>query len=99
MKRFLQILAGIGPLILSLIPETAPFAGAIADAIGQVEAIPGATGPQKKAAALQIVTDGMTVANTVTGRVIADPPTLAGIVSQGIDTTVAAVNLIQQKHP
>ena len=99
LDRFLQILASIGPLVLGLIPETAPYAGLVTQGIAAAETMAGASGAQKKAAALQIITTGMTAANSAVGHVIVDPAALTSLVSTGIDTTVAAVNLVQNAHP
>lgn len=95
LKSFLEILASIGPMVLSLIPGTAAFAPLVSQAIAAAETIPGASGAQKKAAAVEIVTVGMKVANEAAGHQIVEPSTLGALVSQGIDTAVAAVNLVQ----
>lgn len=95
LKQFLEILASVGPMILSLLPETAPFAPLVSQAIAAAEQIPGATGPQKKAIAVSIVQIAAQAGDQAAGRTVVDPATLGSLVSQGIDTTVAAVNLVQ----
>jgi hypothetical protein len=93
--KWLELLKTFGPLVLSQIPGVPPVViPAIIHGIAVAESMKGATGAEKKAAALDLVATGMTTANAFAGKVILDPVALSGVVGQSIDAVVDTVNIV-----
>lgn len=95
--KFLQIVASVGPILLTLVPGGAAVATlvpVIISAIGEAEQIKGATGAEKKAHVLEIVAASVTVANT-TGKVRLDPAEVQTVAGNGIDAVIGTVHVIQ----
>lgn len=90
---FLHILKQVGPVILAANPATAPIAPIVVHAIAEAEAIKG-SGSEKKAHAMAIVRDAVTIAHGANVTGFEDPTLLLNTVSDGIDTTVGAVSII-----
>ena len=85
---FVLTAAGVPPIIIPLVT------GGIAEAQG----IKGATGAQKKAHVLNLVSAGVTGMNAAAGKVIVDPTLAVTTTSSGIDTAVGVVNIVHQAH-
>lgn len=95
--QFLTLINTIGPLVLLSVPggaRLAPLVPVIIGAIGDAEAIKGASGPEKKAHVMSIVAAGVTTANA-TGKVALDPADVASVADNGIDAVVGTLNVIK----
>ena len=95
MSKWLQALEQIGPSILLFTP-LAPIAPAVIAGIKVAEAIPGASGEQKKALVQQIAGLAAAGANAQAGKTVIDPQQMGAVSGQAIDTVVSVVNLIHQ---
>lgn len=93
LPKWLAILEAIGPTILSLTP-LAPLVPSVIAGIKLAEAIPGATGEQKKALVQQIVAAGVVGANAQAGHEVLNPEATAATASAAIDTVVGVVNAV-----
>lgn len=98
LHAFLSVVRQVGPIILAatpaghkIPPELVPK---IVDAIGEAQAIKGASGEEKKAHVLNVLGTAVDVANT-TGKVKLDADEIKGVASAGIDNVVATVKIIQ----
>ena len=94
---WLLIAEQLAPLILGFIPQLRKHpevVAATAQGIQIAEGIPGATGPQKKDAVVQLVSTGIQTANTVSGSTVIDHDSTVAAVSAGIDATIATINAI-----
>lgn len=98
MPKWLQILAKFGPEVLAFTP-LAPIAGVVVAGIQTAEAIPGATGEQKKALVQQIVALGAQGTNAQAGHVVIDPAAAAVAAQTAIDTVVNVTNIVHAAHP
>lgn len=99
--KFLQVIGLIGPGVLLLVPGgvlLAPLVPVIIHAIGEAEAIKGASGAEKKAHVLAIVEASVTVANT-SGKVALDPAAVQAAAGNGIDAVIATVHIIETAKP
>lgn len=95
MSTWLALVEKLLPFVLSAIPKVPPSVIPIVmKGISDAEQIPGATGVQKKAAVMALVTDGLSGVDAVTGKPTVDVAGITNAVSQGIDTGVAVVNLV-----
>lgn len=92
LPRWLQVLEQVGPTVLMFTP-LAPIAPAVVAGIKVAEAIPGATGPQKKALVQQIAGLAAAGANAQAGKTVVDPTSLEAVSGQAIDTVIGVVNL------
>lgn len=90
---FLQILKQVGPVILASNEKTAGIAPIVVHAIAEAEAIKG-SGAEKKAHAMAIVRDAVTIAHGANVKGFEDPTLILDTVSDGIDTTIGAVKII-----
>lgn len=100
LEEFLNVVSVVAPAILTLIPgahDIAVLVPVIISAIKEAEALARATGPEKKAHALAMVDDAITLLNA-TGRVHLDPETAHGVADRGIDVVIGVINLIQRAH-
>lgn len=98
MPKWLQVLKQVGPIVLAFTP-LAPIAPAVIAGIAAAEALPGATGEQKKVIVQQIVTAGAAAANAQAGRVVIDPADAAAAAHTAIDTIVTVTNIVEKAHP
>lgn len=96
LPKWLSIAFQFAPMVLGVIPATAPIAATVADAIGAAQMIEGATGAQKKAYVMQIAADAVASANAK-GATLNVSETLAAA-SQGVDTAVAVINAVHDAH-
>lgn len=96
LPKWLQIAFQFAPLVLGVIPATAPIAAAVSDGIAAAQMIEGATGAQKKAYVMQIAADAVSSANAK-GATLNVADTLAAT-SQGIDTAVSVINAVKAAH-
>ena len=100
--KWLRLLKTLGPGIVAvLVPGVGPIlAPIIVTAIAEAEKISGATGPEKKAAALELVKAGavgVTIASG--GKVVIDEAQAAATASSAIDTTVGVLNILRDATP
>ena len=101
LKEIRNAIRSIAPAVLPLVPggaKLAPILNTITTAMEDAEAIPGATGAEKKAHVLSIVAAGVATANS-SGKIKLDPVEIEAIASSGIDTTIRAVKAVQAAHP
>lgn len=97
LKKFIEIVSTVGPVVLATIPggdKIAPVIPKIVDGINAAEAIKGASGADKKKHVLEIVENAIGIANQ-TGKVSISTEDAKAIASQGIDTVVATVHVIE----
>ena len=93
-KKFEQITEAIAPLALAAAGVPPALTGLVIHAVQVVEQSTDGTqktGPEKKADALSIVSDGLNAVNVARPGTF-DVPQLTSVVSEGIDTTIDAVN-------
>lgn len=94
MNRWLKLVEQFAPIVLANVqgvPKSViPF---VVHGVQTAEAIEGATGEQKLAAAQQIVADGVAALNTVKPNAI-DSDAVNAAVAYGINATVQAVNAV-----
>jgi len=95
---WLKLVAELTPAVLALIPGAAPLAPIVATAIQTAEALPGATGDQKRAHAQALVADGVAATNLVAGKTVIDPTLAADVASSTISTIVGVTNLVHAAH-
>jgi len=96
-RDFFHLLAMLTPIVVAAIPggaAVAPFVGA---AMHEAELIPGGTGEQKKAHAMSVVLDSVAAVNLSAGHQAIDPQLAAATADEAIDTTIAAVKLVQSR--
>lgn len=96
--HWLQLVAHLTPVVLSLLPGAAPLAPLVAVAIQTAEAIPNATGDQKLRHAQELVTLGAAAINVAAGHQVVDPALAATISGSAISTIVDEANRIHAAH-
>lgn len=97
LHKFIEIVSTVGPVVLATIPggdKIAPMIPRIVEGINAAEAIKGASGADKKRHVLNVVEQAIGVANQ-TGKVSISAEEVKAITSQGIDTVVATVHVIE----
>ena len=97
LRKFLAVVAQVGPVVMAAVPggeKIGQIIPKVVDAIGEAEQIRGATGAEKKAHVLNVVKGAVDALNT-SGRVKLNPGEVEAIASQGIDTVVATVHVIE----
>lgn len=97
LRKFLEVVGQVGPVVMAAVPggqKIAPIIPKVIQAIGEAEKIKGATGAAKKEHVLNVVRSSVEVANA-TGRVKLDAGDVEAIASQGIDTVIATVHVIE----
>ncbi len=93
--KWLDLVKNLAPFILAAVPGIPPvLIPAIVHGITVAEGLPGATGVQKKAAVIELVSTGLQTANTMAGKAVIDESSSIAAVSQGIDATVNAINAV-----
>ncbi len=97
LPKWLQILAEVGPKVLMFTP-LAPITGVVVAAIGEAEAMQGATGAAKLAHVVNIATDAAQATNLQAGHVVIDPAVLQATAVQAISTAVSVSNLVHAAH-
>lgn len=103
-SAFIGLLKTFGPAVLSaLVPGVGGMlAPLVAAAIQSAEELQGATGPEKKAHALELVEAGAAAANVVAKKMLIDPGQARAIADPAIDTAVQVINVVhaaQAKQP
>lgn len=96
--NWFQLLMSFAPAILTLAKVPAVLIPTITHAMSEAQGLPGASGPEKKAHVLGIVKDGVETFNAAKGKTMLNPAKAVDAVSSGIDTTIAAINLVQDRH-
>lgn len=96
--NWLQLVAHLAPVVLSVIPGAAPLAPIVSVAIQTAEAIPNASGPQKLAHAQQLVVDGAAATNAIAGHTVIDPDVAQKVAGEAISTIVDTANIIHDAH-
>lgn len=97
-KHFTDIAKVVAPAVLSVVPGVPPVViPLIVHGITEAEALPGATGAEKKAHVLALVNDGLMTANA-TGKVVIPTGDILASVSGGIDAAVTAVKAVKDSH-
>lgn len=95
MPKWLQILETVGLAIMPFTPA-APLTPFVIGGIQLAEQIPGATGEQKKAVALQIVALGAQATNAAANKQVIDPAAAQATAAATINTIVGVTNLVHQ---
>lgn len=93
LSGWLRILAQLGPQVLLFTP-LAPIAPLVVAAIGEAEALAGATGPDKLAHVVNIATIAASAANAQAGHVVIDPATMQAAAENAISTVVGVTNMV-----
>lgn len=92
----LGLLKTFGPILLStLVPGAGGLlAPIIAGAIQSAEELHNASGPEKKAHALELVEAGAAAANVVAKKTLIEPAQARAIADPAIDTAVQVINVV-----
>lgn len=96
LNTFLGLVGKFGPMILPSIPggqKVIPFIPVITHGIVEAEQLPGASSSEKKAHVLNLLADSVAALNA-TGKTHLSIDELSAVASQGIDTTIGAVNFL-----
>ncbi len=96
LAKFLSIIKLVAPVVLASVKggeKIAPLVPVITGAIEEAEQIHGATGAEKKAHVLNVVSAGVTAANA-TGKVKMDPAEVQAVASDGIDAVIGTLHVI-----
>lgn len=97
---WLSVLKAIGPAVVAtLVPGGALIAPIVVAAVGAAERLPGAAGPEKKAAALELVDAGVQAFNLANKRKRVDRTEARNAADNAIDAVVAATNMITERVP
>lgn len=96
LMKWLDILKVVGPIVAMSIPGAQPLVPVIVAAIGEAEAIPGASGAEKKAHVVNVAIAAAEGVNVAAKKQIMDPTTVSQTTSSAIDTIVGVTNLVQQ---
>lgn len=94
--NWLEILKVVGPAALGVLAKSPDIVMLIVHAIGVAEGLKGASGPEKKTKAIELVKDGAAIANAATQKTVIDPDEAAAIADSGIDAVVGAVNAVHK---
>lgn len=98
-SNFANIAKIVGPSVLSVIPGVPPIIiPLVVHGITTAESMQGATGDQKKAAAMSLINDGLTGLNAAKGETVLDPAVVVPAVSQGVDAVVTTINAVKAAH-
>jgi len=96
--KFAELAKFLSPIVLSFTaPKLVPVASVVADAIGEAEALPGASGSDKLAHATKIATDTADALNKAKGKVVISPDDLSNTLAKSVSTVVDVINLIHPK--
>lgn len=99
MLNWLDLVKLIAPIVVAAtVPHGAVLGPLIATGISDAQQLQGASGTERKAIVLGLVTDGVIAINTAKGTEVLDPSAVHVAASQAIDTTVSIVNLIHRKR-
>jgi hypothetical protein len=96
MKKFLQYLKVLGPVILAMNPKTAPLATEISEAVEAAEATFGpGNGQTKLANVLSTVSESIDVYNGLNPAHPLDKTLTLQATTSGIATTIDAIKVVQ----
>lgn len=98
MKKWLDLMKMILPVVLAQNPKTAVVAPFVIEGIEAAEQLPGAKGAAKAAHAKEIALAAIHAANAEAGRTVVDPDAVSEAIDSGIETGVAVVNVVHG-HP
>jgi hypothetical protein len=99
MLNWLDLVKLIAPIVVAaVVPHGAVLGPLLASGISDAEQLAGATGVEKKAFVLSMVTDAVIGLNTAKGTEVLDPSAVSVAAGQAIDTTVSIVNLIHSNR-
>lgn len=99
MNKWISLVLNLAPLVLMAIPGMpAVLVPTIVHAIQEAQQIAGASGADKKAHVLAVAADAVTAVNEAKGKAVINPAVVPTVVSQGIDTAIGVINLVQQTH-
>lgn len=97
MLNWLDLVKLLAPIVVAAtVPHGAVLGPLIATGISDAEQLMGASGAEKKAIVLGLVTDGVIAINAAKGTEVLDPSAVHVAASEAIDLTVRMVNLIRQ---
>lgn len=95
--RFLEVVKFVGPAVLAATPgaQRIPLdmIPTIVDAIGEAQAIKGASGSDRKAHVMKVI-DGAVHVSNETGKVKLDAGEIKTVAGAGIDNVIATVKII-----
>jgi hypothetical protein len=97
MSKWLQILETLGPMALMFTP-LAPIAPIVIGAMKTAEALPGASGDEKKQLVQTLVSAGAAATNAVAKKQVIDPAAAAAASGSVIDATIGIVNIAHDMH-
>jgi hypothetical protein len=95
--KFLAVVNLVAPVVLAAVPggeKIASMIPVIVAGIGEAEKIKGASGEEKKKHVLATVSAGVAAANN-SGAVKLDPLEVERIASNGIDTVISTIHVIE----
>ena len=96
MKKWLRLLAQIGPMVLKANPKTAPFADDIASLIGEAEMVHGSqTGEAKRRHVVAAAGALAEAVNHKTGKVTVDVDQLKAATNESIGAVISVVNTVR----
>jgi hypothetical protein len=91
---WLRLVTLLAPVVLMAVPKAAPIAPYVIAGITEAEQIKGASGPDKKTHALNVVEDGIKAINAVTASNKVLPAEGRAIAADVIDTVVMITNIV-----
>lgn len=96
--KFAELAKLFAPLVISTInPKLAPVAEKIADAIGEAESMPNASGMDKLAHVKTIAIDSVTTANSLAGKELIPVNGLDEAITESVNTAVDVINKVHPK--
>ncbi len=98
--QFFSILTAVAPVVLLAVPGgavIAPLVPLILKGIADAQAKPGATGPQKKAYVMALVSDAVKATSLVRPGIL-DQVLAIEAAGHGIDAVISSINAVQVAH-
>jgi hypothetical protein len=93
--KWLELVKTLAPVILTAVnPALGAISPLIVHGITTAESMPGASGTDKLNSVVDLVNTGVQGMNTAAGKTVVDPNLVNSALVQGINTTIATVNLI-----
>ena len=98
---WLKKVAQVAPMVLGVIPATAPIAGLVGLAITAAGQIGDhtTTGAERKQHALELIASVIGIVNAKAGKVIIDPTSALTAADTGIETDIAVAKTVDASHP
>jgi hypothetical protein len=100
LSKWLELVKVLAPTILTVVPHAdriGPFVPLVLHGIEVAEGMKGATGADKKAAAIDLIATGLLGANA-TGTVKIDVEGVTTAASSAIDAIITAANGVHKAH-